>query len=97
LVYWVLVLLLVCFNANAGVGISRCYDECATLFRDISFGSPLIGYIYVITPIGIALWKINKVAPKSKKLEENKKAAHLGQKLWVLAVLMLLFLLMLTI
>lgn len=78
--------------ANSGAILDpNCHGECLELFYNISNGSPVLGFLYLIAPVGFSTWYFSRKAPKSKKATENHEAHKLGRKFVMLAIVSLLF------
>ena len=61
-----------------------CVGECQELFRDISFGSPLIGLFYLISPVfGLVLFLGKKAKTRQSKQDVN--TGKLGAIFYTLA------------
>ena len=69
--------------------VASCFAECQELFRDLSFDSPLVGLIYLITPIFCLVIFGGK---KKKAKSENIRAKGLGHFFYMLALVFLLIL-----
>ncbi|WOH36403.1 hypothetical protein RI844_13600 [Thalassotalea fonticola] len=72
--------------ALARVISNSCYDECGKLFNEISFGNPIIGFLYLVVPIGVGTWAIGQKAPKRKRIKESEDAQKIGRTFTYLAI-----------
>ena len=70
----------------------NCHSECQELFRDLSFGSPLIGLFYLIAPIFGFIIIFGKKA-KTKKCSDNSNSDKVGRTFYVLSLLSLVLIL----
>ena len=61
-----------------------CGAECQELFRDISFGNPLIGLLYLFSPVfGLVLFMGKKAKTRQSKQDVN--TGKLGTIFYTLA------------
>ena len=71
--------------------VASCFAECQELFRELSFNSPLIGIIYLVTPIFcLVIFGGNK--RKAKDRSENVAGKGLGHFFYALALVFVLIL-----
>ena len=71
---------------------SPCVGECQALFREVSFGSPLIGMFYLIAPVfGVIVVFGKKV--KTKKETAKVKSENIGNLFYLLAGIALIIIL----
>jgi len=70
----------------------NCHSECQELFRDLSFGSPLIGLFYLIAPIFGFIVIFGKKAT-TKKYSDNSNSDKVGRTFYVLSLLSLVLIL----
>lgn len=71
---------------------TSCHSECQELFREISFGNPLVGIFYLISPIfGFVVFYGKKL--KVKKVTKNTDTKKLGIVFYLLTGAALLFIL----
>lgn len=71
---------------------SPCTRECQALFKEMSFGSPLIGMFYIIAPVFGVVVVFGKKA-KAKKETEHIKSENIGILFYLLAVIALIIIL----
>jgi len=79
-------------SMDAAARGSYCYSECQALFKDLSFGSPLIGLFYLIAPI----FGFVAIAGKKAKTKEDvnkSNSENAGHTFYVLAFISLIIIL----